>query len=109
MSKVLSEIHTIMVQKVDTKDAFRQLDGFLVLMSVLSNVRDYGNDFVVEPEEEVLSGVMEITRLVFMCMSEAINQHPENGAYFQVCELKFLISCNRTNASADYHRLRFTF
>jgi hypothetical protein len=85
-----------MLQKVDTKDAFRQLDGFLVLMSVLSNVHDYRNDFVVEPEKEMLQGVIEIMSLVFMCMSEAINQHSENGEYFQVCELKLLIPCNIT-------------
>jgi hypothetical protein len=79
-----------MLQKSDTKDAFRQLDGFLVLMSVLSNVHDYRDDFVMEPEEEVLSGVVEITSLVFMCMSEAMNEHSENEEYFQVRKLKIL-------------------
>lgn len=57
-------------------------------MSVLSNVRDYSHDFVVEPEEEVLSGVKEMTSLVFMCMSEAMNEHSENTEYFQVGELE---------------------
>jgi hypothetical protein len=74
-----------MLQNGATKDAFRQLDGFLVLMSVLSNIRDPG-DFVTEPDEEVLSGVTEITSLVFMCMSEAMNKNSENVEYFQVCK-----------------------
>jgi hypothetical protein len=91
VSKVLVEIHRIILQNGDTKDVFRQLDGFLVLMSVLSSVRDYRDDRVVEPEG-VLSGVMEITSLVFMCMSEAMNEHSENAEYFQVRIGIFVIS-----------------
>jgi len=86
MSKVLSEIHRIILQNEDTRDTFRELDGFLVLMSVLSNVRDCNDGFVVRPAEEVLSEVMEITSLVFMCMSEAMNEHSGNAEYFWVCE-----------------------
>lgn len=72
-----------MLQNGATKDAFRQLDGFLVLMSVLSNIHD-PSDFVVEPEE-VLSGItVELTSLVFMCMSEAMNNNSENMEYFHV-------------------------
>ncbi|KAF8233255.1 beach-domain-containing protein [Tricholoma matsutake] len=103
-TQVLSEIYRIIQQNGDTKDVFRQLDGFLILMSVLSNVRDYSHDFVVEPEEEVLSGVKEMTSLVFMCMSEAMNEHSENTEYFQtivgydslVDALHSLISDKRT-------------
>jgi hypothetical protein len=106
--KVLVEIHRILLQNGDTKDIFRQLDGFLVLMSVLSNVRDYSHDRVAEPEEEVLSGVKEITSGVFMCMSEAMNEHPENAEYFQVREWNMCSFSNLTHASTDYRRIRFT-
>ena len=75
-----------MIQDGQTKDVFRELDGFLILMSVLSNIQDETNDFVVEPEEAALKEVRETACLVFMCMSEAMNAHLENAEYFQVRE-----------------------
>lgn len=53
-------------------------------MSVLSGIRDGANALVVEPEEQVLAEVLESTRLVFMNMSEAMNDHLENTEYFRV-------------------------
>lgn len=53
-------------------------------MSVLSGIRDGANALVVEPEEQVLEEVLESTRLVFMNMSEAMNDHLENTEYFRV-------------------------
>jgi hypothetical protein len=91
-AKVLSEIQIIMLQNGKTKDVFREMDGFLVLMSVLSNVHDRTEELVVEPKEEALSMVMEITSLVFMCMSEAMNEHLENAEYFRVRGSNFAVT-----------------
>lgn len=60
------------------------MDGFLVLMSLLSNIQDRPNALVVEPEEQVLSEIQESSRLVFINLSEAMNEHLENAEYFRV-------------------------
>ncbi|GLB39117.1 hypothetical protein LshimejAT787_0602790 [Lyophyllum shimeji] len=52
-------------------------------MSLLSNIQDRSNSLVVEPEEQVLSEVLESTRLIFTNLSEAMNDHPENAEYFR--------------------------
>lgn len=62
-------------------------------MSVLSGIRDGANALVVEPEEQVLEEVLESTRLVFMNMSEAMNDHLENTEYFRVRWL-FIYICH---------------
>lgn len=72
-----------MLQDGCTKDVFRELDGFLVLMSVLSTIQSQQGP-VVEPEEQVLSEVLESTRLVFMIVSDAMHKHSENAEYFKV-------------------------
>lgn len=72
-----------MVQDRHTKDVFREMDGFLVLMSVLAGIWD-ANALVVEPEPQLLYEVTEGTRLVFENMSEAMHEHPENAEYFRV-------------------------
>jgi hypothetical protein len=107
-AKVLSEIHLIMLQNGNTKDVFREMDGFLVLMSVLSNVHDYSEDFVVEPEEETLSRVMEIISLIFMCMSEAMNEHLENAEYFRVRGSNLQLFRDLTDRNTDCCGLRST-
>lgn len=61
-------------------------------MSVLSGIRDGANALVVEPEEQVLEEVLESTRLVFMNMSEAMNDHLENTEYFRVRRLYIYMS-----------------
>ncbi|GLB40924.1 putative WD40 repeats [Lyophyllum shimeji] len=81
--QVLAEIHRFFLQDAHTKDVFRELDGFLILMSLLSNIQDRSNSLVVEPEEQVLSEVLESTRLIFTNLSEAMNDHTENAEYFR--------------------------
>ncbi|KAF9466003.1 hypothetical protein BDZ94DRAFT_1252774 [Collybia nuda] len=82
-TQVLAEIQKILLQDGHTKDVFRELDGFLILMSVLSSIRDGSSALVVEPEEQVLEEVLEGTCFVFMSMSEAMNEHLENATYFR--------------------------
>lgn len=80
----MAEIQRIMLQDGRTKDVFRELDGFVVLMSVLSGVRDNSGGFVVEPEEQVSEEATQATRLVFMITSEAMQEHAENAEFFRV-------------------------
>lgn len=75
-----------MLQDGRTKDVFRELDGFLVLMSVLSTIQNRSDSLVVEPEEQVLAEVIQSTRLVFMIASEAMHEYPENDEYFRVSD-----------------------
>lgn len=79
---MLSEIHKIMLQDACTKDVFREMDGFLVLMSVLSTIHP---TFSKETQEEAAgSELLEATRLVFVILSEALHKHNENAVYFRV-------------------------
>ncbi|THV04025.1 beach-domain-containing protein [Dendrothele bispora CBS 962.96] len=82
---VLLEIHRIMLQEGSTKDVFRELDGFLVLMSALAAMGTPTTPGpVVEPPEQVLADTLECTRLAFMVISEAMYLHSENADYFNV-------------------------
>ncbi|OSD07923.1 beach-domain-containing protein [Trametes coccinea BRFM310] len=79
--EVLTEIHKIMLQDACTKDVFREMDGFLVLMSVLSTIHP---TLSKETREEVASSeLLEATRLVFVILSEALHKHNENAEYFK--------------------------
>ncbi|KAG6865427.1 hypothetical protein C0991_002665 [Blastosporella zonata] len=80
--QVLAEIQRILQKDGHTKDVFRELDGFLILMSLLSNVQDRSN-LIVEPAEQVLADVLETTRLVISDLSEAMHKHNENAEYFR--------------------------
>ncbi|KAF5370942.1 hypothetical protein D9615_009793 [Tricholomella constricta] len=82
-NQVLAEIHRMLLQDAHTKDVFRELDGFLILMSLLSNIQDRTSSLVVEPEEQVLSEVLKGTRLIFTNLSEAMSDHAENAEYFR--------------------------
>jgi len=74
-----------MLQDDHTKNIFRELDGFLILMSLLSNIQDRPHKGIVEPEEQVLLDVFETIRLIFVNLAEAMNEHLENSEYFRVC------------------------
>ena len=67
-----------MLEDASTKDVFREMDGFLVVMSVLSTLQ-------AVDEEEAKTEVLEATRLAFAMLSEALEDHPQNKEYFQVC------------------------
>ncbi|KAF8344869.1 hypothetical protein F5887DRAFT_1061981 [Amanita rubescens] len=74
----LAEIQRILVQDPRTKDVFRELDGLLVLMSVLSTAPQEESE-----QQSVLTDVVESTRLVFMILSEAMYKHPRNAEWFR--------------------------
>ena len=71
-----------MLQDACTKDVFREMDGFLVLMSVLSTIHP---TFSQETRADTAGAeLLESTRLVFMILSEALHKHNENAQYFKV-------------------------
>ncbi|KAF9014685.1 beach-domain-containing protein [Hymenopellis radicata] len=82
-TEVLTEIQKIMLQDARTKEVFRELDGFIMLMSVLSTLRVAQEGPIHEPEEQILLEVLESIRLVFMIVSDAIHDYPENAEYFK--------------------------
>ncbi|TFY62229.1 hypothetical protein EVJ58_g3994 [Rhodofomes roseus] len=75
-AELLAEMHKIMLEDAATKDVFREMDGFLVVMSVLSTLQ------AVE-DEEAKTEILEATRLAFVMLSEALEDHVENREYFQ--------------------------
>ena len=82
--QVLVEVHGIMVQDACTKDVFREMDGFLVLMSVLSTIQPGHSWAVAVPGDEIVHEVLEAVRLVFVIISEAMDNHKANTSFFEV-------------------------
>ena len=78
--QVLVEIQRIMLQDEVTKNVLREMDGFLVLMSVLSTIQDHHNPTLDEDH----TAAIETTRLVFVVLAEATTDHPENSDFFRV-------------------------
>ena len=83
--QVLVEIHRIMLEDAVTKEMFRVMDGFLVLMSVLSTIQPAHSWPVAEPGDQIVTDVLEATRLVFAILSESLHRHAENVRFFEVC------------------------
>ncbi|KAJ7075426.1 beach-domain-containing protein [Mycena belliarum] len=77
--EVLAEIQRITMQDTPgaTKDVFREMDGFLSIMSALAAAYDRPMD------EKQVAETIECSRLAFMITSEAINDHAENAQYFR--------------------------
>ncbi|KAF8509163.1 beach-domain-containing protein [Hysterangium stoloniferum] len=71
--RILAEIHRTMVEEAATKDVFRELDGFLVMMTILSALHEEGQDIVER---------MEVARLGLAITSLAMLDHPQNRNYF---------------------------
>ncbi|KAJ3833898.1 hypothetical protein F5878DRAFT_545746 [Lentinula raphanica] len=81
--EVLSEIKRIMDQEPQTKDVFRELDGFLVLLNVLSTVQhsNLSSNLDTSPSPPLITCI----RLVFILASTALSSHPQNTEYFKLC------------------------
>jgi hypothetical protein len=79
-----------MLQDEVTKNVFREMDGFLVLMSVLSTIQDHHH------AQDDHTAAIETTRLVFVVLAEATTDHLENSDFFRVC--KFYVPIHYTNA-----------
>lgn len=82
-TQVLVEVHGIMVQDACTKDVFREMDGFLVLMSVLATIQPGHSWAVAAPGDEIVHEVLEAVRLVFVIISEAMDNHKANTSFFE--------------------------
>ncbi|KAF8895077.1 hypothetical protein CPB85DRAFT_1257370 [Mucidula mucida] len=73
----------VMLQDARTKEIFRELDRFIMLMSVLSTLRVAQDRCIHEPEAQILLEVLESIRPVFMIVSDVIHGHPESAEYFK--------------------------
>lgn len=73
--EVLEEILRVSQQDPCTKDVFREMDGFLVLINLFTTV-DVGEP----PTEKIL----EQLRLAFAILSTVMKQHTINMDYFRV-------------------------
>jgi hypothetical protein len=80
-----------MIQDACTKDVFREMDGFLVLMSVLSTIQPGHSWSMAEAGDEIVHEVLEAVRLVFAIVSEAMDSHKANAAFFEVYRPSTLI------------------
>jgi hypothetical protein len=74
-----------MLEDACTKDVFREMDGFLAIINILSTlpVCREGNP-TPEREEQTLAETIEVARLVFVIASEAMIDHELNSQYFEV-------------------------
>ncbi|KAF8962103.1 beach-domain-containing protein [Flammula alnicola] len=91
--EILSEIQRIMQQDAATKDIFRELDGFLSLMSLLASLSvgvDNDHEIVyvtspvlVEPPSQLREDMQECLKLVFMVLGEAMEGSVDNEVYFR--------------------------
>ena len=88
-----------MQQDAVTKDIFRELDGYLSLMSVLASL-SVGMDHIeevaspatpvlVEPPVQLQEDMQECVKLVFLVLSESMEGSVENEVYFRVCHILF--------------------
>jgi hypothetical protein len=83
----------MMMQDACVKDVFRELDGFLVLISTLSTTQIKATPADSDHENDVLEDTLETTRLIFVNLAEAMHNHIENTDYFTVRELlSFLVN-----------------
>ena len=83
-AQILSEILQMMRQNDVTKEVFRELDGFLMLVNVLATLSAPEESMVVEPEEQVTDETNEALRRVFTVLSEAQANYPDNVRFFEV-------------------------
>ncbi|KAG8908740.1 hypothetical protein FRB99_002978 [Tulasnella sp. 403] len=82
--QLLNDIHRIMSEDSDTKDVFREMDGFLAIMNILSSQRPPELDAQSAAIPDVKSlGDNHVVRLVFAILSQAIKGHPRNRKSFE--------------------------
>lgn len=89
----------IMEQDACTKDIFREMDGFLSLMSVLASLSVVPEENVPPPEAMPMSPVIieptgqieqdrrDCIKQVFTVLGHAMAGSAENEVYFRVCYL----------------------
>ena len=82
--QVMGEMHRIMLEDACTKDVFRELDGYLLIVNALSILHahlemDKGSPTDAEPTQ-----TEDGERLAIMLLAESINGHLVNERYFEV-------------------------
>ncbi|KAG8889189.1 hypothetical protein FRB98_005531 [Tulasnella sp. 332] len=87
----LQDVLRIMTEAPEAKDVFRELDGFLGIVNMLSNLRYYprpddatprpGQTFINNKNN--LSPFSDSLRMVFMVLCEAMKNHPANAYEFE--------------------------
>lgn len=75
----MGEIHRIMVEDACTKDVFRELDGFLLIVNVLAILHDF-----LDESDSSVTQTEEGERLAFMLLGESLRDHAANQKYFEV-------------------------
>lgn len=83
--QLLQDVLRIMNDAPDAKDVFQQLDGFLAVMNMLSNLRWSRRDSVPTPSSEHRQRVSDTLGLAFRVLCEAMKHHPQNRSEFEVC------------------------
>ena len=74
-----------MLEDACTKDVFREMDGFLAIVNILSTLRmSREENLPTERKEQVLNETIEAARLVFVIASEAMSNDENNSQYFEV-------------------------
>lgn len=73
-----------MLEDACTKEMFCAMDGFLVLMSVLSTIQPAHSWPVADVGDQIVVDVLEATRLVFAILSESMHNHVVNAKFFEV-------------------------
>lgn len=68
-----------MLENDCTKDVFREMDGFLMLMSIISTI-----DLSLAPGMQVNPDILGAICLIFQTLAEAVHKSPENSQYFSV-------------------------
>ena len=82
-----------MLEDTCTKDVFREMDGFLAIINILSTLRtSRDQNLMSEHKEQVLGETVEVARLVFVITSEAMSGDEVNSQYFEVQYLLFWLS-----------------
>ncbi|KAH8108308.1 TIP49 C-terminus-domain-containing protein [Phellopilus nigrolimitatus] len=76
--EAMGEIRPIIIEDPCTKDVFRELDGFLLVVNVLAILHAY-----LEQEESGITQTEKGERLAFMLLAEALRGHVSNQHYFE--------------------------
>jgi hypothetical protein len=81
-----------MLEDACTKDVFREMDGFVAIINILSTLRTSRDESpIAEHQEQVLDETIEAARLVFVISSEAMSGNEANSQYFEVRCLFFYL------------------
>lgn len=75
----MGEMHRVMIEDSCTKDVFRELDGYLLVVNVLSILHPY-----LEMEGSGTTLTEDGERLAFMLLAESLKGHIANQSYFEV-------------------------